>query len=60
MSTMAVNVRWAFCTAGFAKALMPLEMASTPVIAVQPLAKERISTHQSSTASGRSRGGATR
>ena len=36
---MAVRLRWAFFTAGSRKAFTPLLTASTPVRAVQPLAK---------------------
>ena len=39
---MAVSVRRAWSTAGSRKAVTPLLTASTPVIAVQPLAKARI------------------
>ena len=39
---IAVNVRWACGTAGSRKAVTPLLTASTPVMAVQPLAKARI------------------
>ena len=39
---MAVKVRWAWRTAGSRKAVTPLLTASTPVMAVQPLAKARI------------------
>jgi len=45
MTTMTVRVRWAFRTAGCANAVTPLLTASTPVIAVQPLANAR-STNQ--------------
>ena len=43
---MAVKVRWACRTAGSRKAVTPLLTASTPVIAVQPLANARIKTHR--------------
>ena len=43
---MAVSVRWAWRTAGSRKAVTPLLTASTPVIAVQPLAKARIRTQR--------------
>ena len=43
---MTVRVRRAWTTAGSRKALTPLLTASTPVMAVQPLAKDRISSHQ--------------
>ena len=39
---MAVSVRWAWGTAGSRKAVTPLLTASTPVMAVQPLANARI------------------
>src|SRR5271156_4618570 len=39
---IVVKVRRARTTAGSRKALTPLLMASTPVIAVQPLEKERM------------------
>ena len=42
---IAVSVRRAWSTHGSRKALTPLLTASTPVIAVQPLAKARISSH---------------
>ncbi len=63
-STMiAVRVRRAWTTAGSRKALMPLLIASTPVIAVQPLANERIRSHQRTSGSvglfSRGGGGAT-
>ena len=46
-STMiAVRVRRALTTAGSRNALTPLLTASTPVMAVQPLAKERIKSHR--------------
>ena len=38
---MTTRVMRAFCTAGGLKAVMPLEMASTPVSAVLPLEKAR-------------------
>ena len=42
---MAVNVRCACLTLGSRNALTPLLTASTPVIAVQPLAKARSNNH---------------
>src|ERR1700730_9660547 len=45
ISTIAVNVRCACLTAGSWNALTPLLTASTPVIAVQPLAKARSNNH---------------
>ena len=58
---MAVSVRWASLTAGSAKALMPLLTASTPVIAVQPLANARKSSQRptASAAFGKAGGGVT-
>jgi hypothetical protein len=41
MATMAVRVRWALETLGSRKMGTPLLTASTPVMAVQPLAKAR-------------------
>src|SRR5262245_47013109 len=41
MTMIAVSVRRALRTAGAAKAVTPLLTASTPVIAVQPLANAR-------------------
>ena len=43
----AVSVVAAFFDSGFLKAGMPFEMASTPVSAVQPAAKVRISSQTS-------------
>ena len=43
---MAVSVRRALVTTGSRKALTPLLTASTPVIAVQPLANARSSSHK--------------
>ena len=40
----AVSLRLALFTGGSRKAVMPFEIASTPVIAVQPLAKARSSS----------------
>ena len=45
---IAVSVRRAWRTAGSRKALTPLLTASTPVMAVQPLAKARISDPEAS------------
>ena len=42
---MAVRVRCAFGIVGFLKIGTPLLTASTPVIAVQPLAKARTTIH---------------
>src|SRR3982074_2087907 len=44
MMTIAVKVRCAWVTVGARKAPTPLLTASTPVIAVQPLAKARSSS----------------
>src|SRR5260370_33646863 len=44
MTTIAVKVRCAWVTVGARKAPTPLLTASTPVIAVQPLAKARNSS----------------
>jgi hypothetical protein len=46
MRTIAVSVRVASATAGFWNAVTPLLTASTPVIAVQPLAKAVIKSHR--------------
>ena len=46
MPTIAVSVHWAFLTRGSANAVTPLETASTPVMAVQPEAKARNSSHR--------------
>ena len=43
---MADSVRLALTTAGSRKAVTPLLTASTPVIAVQPLANARSTIHQ--------------
>ena len=60
---IAVRVRCAFLTTGSRKAPTPLLTASTPVIAVQPLAKARSSSHRpaasASAAAGRAGGGTT-
>ena len=45
---MAASVRCPYFTAGSRNALMPLLTASTPVIAVQPLAKARSSSQSGS------------
>ena len=42
ITTITVSVRWARGTAGSANTLTPLLTASTPVMAVQPLVKERM------------------
>ncbi len=59
---IAERVRRAWTTQGSRKALTPLLTASTPVIAVQPLANERISSHRPAvgSAADASTGGATR
>src|SRR4051794_33641556 len=59
IATIAVRVRCAFATTGSRKALTPLLTASTPVIAVQPLAKARSRSHRpaASVATGRAGGG---
>ena len=59
ISTMAASVRCAYTTDGFRNALTPLLTASTPVIAVQPLANERIRSHAlpPATPAGRAGGG---
>src|SRR6266851_3252084 len=41
MSAIISNVAAAFLASGFSNAGMPFEIASTPVMAVQPLAKAR-------------------
>ena len=60
-ATITVSVRRAFATAGGANALTPLLTASTPVIAVQPLANERSSNHTlaAATPAGRAPGATT-
>ena len=58
---MAVKVRWACGTAGSRNAVTPLLTASTPVMAVQPLAKARIKIQRPATlvAAGSGAGGST-
>ena len=58
---IAVSVRRALLTAGSRNALTPLLTASTPVIAVQPLAKARSSIQRlaAAVAAGSAGGGST-
>src|SRR2546428_421954 len=57
MITMMVIVRWALRTVGFLKAVTPLLTASTPVMAVQPLAKARSKIQRPTAAVGGGGGG---
>ena len=54
---MTVRVRRAWTTAGSRKARMPLLTASTPVIAVQPLAKACIRSQRLAVASASGKAG---
>ncbi len=54
---MAVRARCAHFTSGSRKALTPLLIASTPVIAVQPLEKALSKSQMLTAAVGRGKGG---